>query len=273
VRVNVEADSLNAAVLGPDVSPGSTTWNLFLRDVFTDMTQKVGQKCTGIRRVFVPEAVADQVQEELAARLADVVVGNPRSSGVTMGPLATASQLRDARAGLEKLTAESDIVCGGAATPELVGVAPNADGEAGYFFAPTLLRTKDTAASKVVHEHEVFGPVATILPYSGDAAEASELVRRGDGCLVSSVYSDDREFAKAMVQGIGSHNGRIVLGSEKMADQSMGPGAVLPASIHGGPGRAGGGEELGGLRGLSFYLQRVAVQGDRGVVDRLFAKP
>lgn len=269
VRVNVEADSLNGAVLGPDVEPGSETWNVFLRDLVIDMTQKVGQKCTAIRRVFVPAGKIDTIQEELCARLADTKIGNPDSSEVTIGPLATADQLADARAGVEKLTAEADIVFGSVETPELVGC----DGDAGYFFGPVLLRSKDTAASTVVHEHEVFGPVATLLPWDGDAEEVCELVRRGDGGLVCSVYSNDRDFLAEMVLGIGSHHGRLYLGSDKMAGQALGPGTVLPASIHGGPGRAGGGEELGGLRGLAFYMQRVALQGDRGIVDRLFPKP
>jgi len=266
VAVNVEADSLNSAVLGPDVEPGSETWNLFLNDVYTDMTQKVGQKCTAIRRVFVPESRVDAVQEDLSARLAAARIGNPASQGVVLGPLATASQLEDCRAGVEKLAAESDIVFGSTDEPELVDAEPGK----GYFFGPVLLRSRDTAASRIVHEHEVFGPVATLLPYDGSAETVCELVRRGDGGLVASVYSDDRDFLKAAVLGLGSHHGRLYLGSEKVAGHALGPGAVLPASVHGGPGRAGGGEELGRFRGMSLYQQRVALQGDRAIVDRMF---
>jgi oxepin-CoA hydrolase/3-oxo-5,6-dehydrosuberyl-CoA semialdehyde dehydrogenase len=269
VAVNVEADSLNAAVLGPDVSPGSETWNLFLFDVYTDMTQKVGQKCTAIRRIFVPSDSVDAVQADLAARLAAAPVGNPASNGVVIGPLASKSQLDEARKGIAQLATEADIVCGTTDEPSLV----DAESGKGWFLGPVLLRARDSATATVVHRHEVFGPVATLLPWAGDAETASELVRKGDGSLVCSVYSDDRAFVRDMVLGIGTHHGRIYLGSEKVAGQALGPGAVLPGSIHGGPGRAGGGEELGGLRGLRLYQQRVALQGDRAVVERLFPRP
>jgi oxepin-CoA hydrolase/3-oxo-5,6-dehydrosuberyl-CoA semialdehyde dehydrogenase len=264
VRVNVEADSLNAAVLGPDAAPGSETYAMFLRDVARDMTQKAGQKCTAIRRIFAPRAVAEQVEQDLVERLRDAKVGDPALEGVTVGPLATAAQLRDVKAGIERLAAESTVVLGAGAFEKL-GVA----GDKGYFVPPTLLRTKDAAASRVVHEHEVFGPVATLLPYDGGAREAIELVRRGAGGLVCSVYSDDRAFASEVFFGIASLHGRVVLGSEKIADQTPGPGTVLPQTIHGGPGRAGGGEELGGVRGLAFYSQRTAVQGSRPILEAM----
>ncbi len=268
VRVNIEADSLNAAVLGPDVAPGSDTWHLFLRDVVTDITQKAGQKCTAIRRVIVPDSVVDVVQADLAARLAAVKIGNPALPEVGMGPLSTESQLADVRTGVEKLAKEADIVFGTNEAPaSLVGVEQGR----GWFHSPVLLRARDTASMRTVHEHEVFGPVATLLPWTGDAPSAIDLVRRGAGGLVASVYSDDREFVRAMVMGIGAWNGRLYLGSAKMAEQSLGPGTVLPASVHGGPGRAGGGEELGQFRGMSLYLQRVALQGDRAVLERLLA--
>ena len=184
-----------------------------------------------------------------------------------MGPLATADQLRDARAGVEKLAAESEIVYGSTEEPTLI----DAEAGKGYFFGPVVLQSNDTMSAKIVHEHEVFGPVVTLLPYDGTAETASELVRRGEGGLVASVYSDDRDFLRDMVVGIGQHNGRLYLGSEKMAGQSLGPGTVLPQSVHGGPGRAGGGEELGKFRGMELYQQRVAVQGDRGIVARMFS--
>ncbi len=265
VRVNVEADSLNSAVLGPDVKPGSDTWNFFLRDVMTELTQKAGQKCTAVRRIFVPAGTADAVQAELVARLGAAKVGNPSEREVTISPLATAAQRRDVLAGIERLTAECDVVLGGTDAPATVG----ADAAAGYFVGPVLLRAKDPATSRVVHEHEVFGPVATLFVTSGDAAEVAELVNRGDGSLVASVYSDDRDFVRAMVLAIGPYHGRLYLGSAKVADQTLGSGAVLPASIHGGPGRAGGGEELGMERGLRLYQQRVALQGDQSVLKRL----
>ena len=267
VRVNVEADSLNSAVLGPDVQPGTATWDLFLRDVMTEMTQKAGQKCTAVRRIFLPAATADAVQAELCNRLQAIKVGNPALREVTVSPLATASQKRDMLAGIETLSAECDIVFGSTDLPEVV----DADAAAGYFCGPVLLRAKDAATSSVIHEHEVFGPVATLVATSGVAAEMSELVRRGDGSLVASVYSDDKDFVRDMVLGIGAYHGRLYLGSAKMADQSLGSGTVLPASVHGGPGRAGGGEELGFDRGMRLYQQRVALQGDRGTLKRLFS--
>jgi oxepin-CoA hydrolase/3-oxo-5,6-dehydrosuberyl-CoA semialdehyde dehydrogenase len=270
VRVNVEADSLNAAVLGPDVEPGSETWNLFVRDVATDMTQKCGQKCTAIRRVFVPESRRAAVEEALVARLASIPVGDPSNDEVRVGPLATKSQQRDVRAGLAKLAAEADFVYGKIGPADgMVGVT----GEKGCFQSPALLRAKDTATARTVHEHEVFGPCATLLPWGGDPCEASMLVARGNGGLVASVFSDDRDFVKSMILGIAPWHGRLYLGSAKMADQSMGPGTVLPGSVHGGPGRAGGGEELGQFRGLALYQQRTALQGDRAVLDKLFPRP
>ncbi len=262
VRLNIEADSLNSATLGPDVTSGSDTYRMFLREVFKDMTQKAGQKCTAIRRIFVPEAMAGEVRDELAAMLRDVQVGNPTLDGVSVGPLATASQLRDIRAGIAKLAAEATIVVG--SQPVTPSGVPEGKG---YFVPPTLLHCADPEAAKAVHEHEVFGPCATIVSYDGSSARAVDLVARGAGMLVGSVYSDDRAFVTDMVMGLAPYHGRLYFGSEKIADQTAGPGTVLPASIHGGPGRAGGGEELGGQRGLALYSHRVALQGARPVLD------
>jgi oxepin-CoA hydrolase/3-oxo-5,6-dehydrosuberyl-CoA semialdehyde dehydrogenase len=263
VRVNVEADSLNAAVLGPDVEPGTETWNLFLRDVVTDMTQKAGQKCTAIRRVLVPTARLADVEADLRERLAAVRVGPPADEGTGMGPLATKSQLADAVAGVKKLLAEADVVFG----------SPDAPAGAGWYYGPVLLRAKDAARAKVVHEHEVFGPVSTLLAYDGSPATAAGLVRKGEGSLVASVFSDDREFTKAVVVEMGAWHGRLYLGSAAMAPMSPGPGTVLPLTVHGGPGRAGGGEELGGLRGLALYQQRTALEGDRAMIEKMFPAP
>ncbi|MBL9078993.1 MAG: 3,4-dehydroadipyl-CoA semialdehyde dehydrogenase [Planctomycetes bacterium] len=259
VRVNIEADSINPAVLGPDVESGGDTFEQFLANVAVDMTQKAGQKCTAVRRILVPQAMVGEVQEALVERLRAVKVGNPLDDSVRMGPVASRDQLRDVRAGIDQLAAVADVVLG--------GKQPIA--EKGYFVAATLLRARDAEAA-VLHELEVFGPCATIVPYDGSAARAVGLCNRGGGGLVASVYSDDRAFVEAVVQGIAPWHGRVWLGSEKTHGQALGPGAVLPASIHGGPGRAGGGEELGGLRGLHPYLQRTAVQGDRAVVAKAF---
>ena len=268
VRINVEADSLNAAVLGPDAAPGSETYRLFVNDVFRDMTQKAGQKCTAIRRVFVPKESFEQVRDELAERLRATKVGDPAHDGVVVGPLATAQQKRDVTAGIELLAKEATIVTGGAGPFEKVGVS----GDKGYFVAPTLFASEAPESLARVHDHEVFGPVSTLVATSGSAADVAALVARGGGGLVSSVYSDDRDFAATMISEIGPWHGRLVMGSEKIADQMPGPGTVLPHTIHGGPGRAGGGEELGGARGLQFYSQRTAVQGSRPILEAILGK-
>ena len=259
VHVNVEADSLNAAVLAPDVEAGSDTEDLFVADVARDITQKTGQKCTAIRRVFAPSDRADAVIERIVERLRDVVVGNPAEQGVRMGPLATAQQLTDVRAGIERLAAQTKDAFTGDA-PEGVG----------YFVPVHLRRTDDAAAATAMNEHEVFGPVATVASYDGTPETAAALVRLGEGGLVAAVYSDDRAFLQAFVPAIASHHGRVFIGSKKVAGHSPGPGTVLPLLTHGGPGRAGGGEELGGLRGLTAYQQRTAIEGDKSLIASLY---
>ncbi len=263
VRVNVEADSLNAAVLGPDVESGSETFDMFLREVAKDVTQKAGQKCTAIRRVFVPRERVEEVAEALSAEISLVKVGDPSESAVRMGPLATASQRADVQAGLAKLRAEAEPVLGDGGRGKLVGV----EGDRGYFVAPVLLKGREDASA--VHDLEVFGPVATIVPWAGDATGAIEGVRRGRGSLVASVYSDDRAFVEETVFGIAAFHGRITVGSARVAEHSPGPGTVLPQMVHGGPGRAGGGEELGGRRGLAPYLQRTAIQGEKPMLVKM----
>ncbi len=270
-HVNIEADSLNAAVLGPDVDASCETWSLFLTEVVREMTQKSGQKCTAVRRIFCPKDRVDELLGALTERLADVVTGDPRDGSVSMGPLATAQQLDDAVAGVAKLVAGGAAIVSGAGE-RVEGASARAAGK-GWFFGPTLLRADDPDAAAVVHEHEVFGPVATVMPYDGSAARAAALVARGDGTLVTSVYSDDQGFVGDYVASGGAFTGRLYLGSEKMAEQALGSGLALPQSIHGGPGRAGGGEELGGARGLSPYMQRVALQGSRSMIERLYGKP
>jgi oxepin-CoA hydrolase/3-oxo-5,6-dehydrosuberyl-CoA semialdehyde dehydrogenase len=255
-RFNVEADSLNAAVLAPDVSAGSATFDRFVKDVAREVTQKAGQKCTAIRRIFVPAALIDATLEALGARLAKVAVGNPIDPAVTMGPLATASQLEEARAGVGALAREARVVRGGA---DAVTGAGN-----GYFLAPTLLHAPDLAAAPTVHSREVFAPVATVLGYDGSAAEASAAVALGGGTLVTSVYTDDAVWLRDFVERGAAVTGRIYVGSTN--SDGFGSGAALPQSQHGGPGRAGDGAELGGLAGLKLYLQRAAVQGDKSLL-------
>ena len=275
VRVNVEADSLNAAVLGPDAEPGGDMYELFLKDVVRDMTQKAGQKCTAIRRVLVARDIAATVRDDLAGLLAELRVGNPARDDVRMGPLATGSQLAEVREGVQRLLVEGKAAFGSAAPVNAAGVEPGK----GYFISPVLVEFESAANASAVHKREVFGPIASLLPYSGEAAQAAEIVARGNGGLVCSIYSDDAawiqhavlgndEASDGALAGVAAFHGRIFLGHPKI-ELSPGPGTVLPQLLHGGPGRAGGGEELGGARGLSFYMQRVALEGSRPVIGKL----
>jgi oxepin-CoA hydrolase/3-oxo-5,6-dehydrosuberyl-CoA semialdehyde dehydrogenase len=265
-RTNVEADSLNAAVLAEGAD--GATRERFVRDVAHEMMQKAGQKCTAIRRVFVPAEHLGAVQDALIARLeAKAVVGNPADETVTVGPLATASQLADAERGVGELEA--------AGARKVWGEGRRVDGvgspeDQGYFFSPTLLRADDARSADAVHSREVFAPVATLMPYDGSAADAASLVALGGGTLVTSVYTDDKSWLESFVLDAGPHTGRVYVGSAESA--GYGSGAALPASLHGGPGRAGGGEEVGGAIGLERYLQRLAVQGDRPLVDAVAAQ-
>ena len=263
-RINVEADSLNAAVLGPDVEIGSETWDFFLKDVLRDMTQKAGQKCTAIRRILVPEALSERFRDDLADRLEAVVVGNPATEGVRMGPLATAGQKTAVVEGISLLARDGRLV------HSRPGLKPEGAPEGlGFFVSPTLLEVEPGADAPRVHSHEVFGPVATIVPYDGTAAQATEIIARGAGGLVSSIYSEEVPFVSEVTLGLAPFHGRLFLGSAKIAEASPGPGTVLPQLVHGGPGRAGNGEELGGERGLAFYMQRTAIEGSRPVIERI----
>ena len=264
-HMNVEADSLNAAVLGPDVDVDGDLGNLFVGDVVRDMTQKAGQKCTAIRRVYVPAEKVDAVLALLSDRLSAIRVGDPSREEVTMGPVATAKQLDDVRDGIGALAACARTVTGGPGSLDGAGVGKGK----GYFVAPTLLHSASPRAGDAVHQREVFGPVATVMPYDGAASTAVGLVADGGGGLVSSVYSDDREFVRAAVLGMAPFQGRVTIGSSKVASQAVPPGTVLPQLLHGGPGRAGGGGELGGRFGLGVYLQRVALQGERSFIEEV----
>lgn len=263
-RINVEADSLNAAVLGPDVEADSETYGFFIKDVLRDMTQKAGQKCTAIRRVLVPEALSERFRDDLADRLAAVVVGNPGTEGVRMGPVATAGQKASVIEGISLLARDGRLV------HSRPGIKPEGVAEGkGFFVAPTLLEVELGADAPSVHSHEVFGPCSTIVPYDGTSAQATEIISRGAGGLVSSIYSEDTPFVMDVTLGLAPFHGRLFLGSVKIAEMSPGPGTVLPSLVHGGPGRAGNGEELGGERGLSFYMQRTALEGSRPVIERI----
>ncbi|HEX7841388.1 MAG TPA: 3,4-dehydroadipyl-CoA semialdehyde dehydrogenase [Kofleriaceae bacterium] len=268
VRLNVEADSLNAAVLAPDVELTSETGALFLADVARDMTQKTGQKCTAIRRVLVPAERMDEVGDALREQLARVTVGDPAHDGVRMGPLATAPQLDGVRAGIARLAEATTSIFGGTGEVKPIG----APAGKGYFVGPVVRATTAPMSCAVLHDHEIFGPVTTLGAFSGEPAFAAGFVARGEGCLVSSAYSDDRDWVVRFVTAAAPWAGRLYLGSSKMASQSPGPGTALPSLLHGGPGRAGGGEELGGERGLHLYMQRCALEGDASVLKSLIGE-
>ena len=263
VRVNIEADSLNSVVLGPDVEPGSETFELFKKEVIREMTVKAGQKCTAIRRILVPAERADAVAQALKEALAKVSVGDPEKEGVRMGPLVDEDAVRSAREGIAKLSSEAEIVCGDPARN-------NFEPESGAFMEPVLLLCREPSRARFVHEVEVFGPAATILTYR-DAEEAITLARKGGGSLVSSVFSDDRDFVAETAFGLAPYHGRLMLMDKTSAPESTGHGVVMPHLVHGGPGRAGGGEELGGLRALRHYMQRTALQGDPELLEKLLA--
>jgi len=265
VRVNIEADSINSALLLEGEAPGSAAFDLLVKEVVREMTVKSGQKCTAIRRVFVPQALYAAAAEAISARLAKTTVGNPRNEAVRMGALVSRAQLATVQQGLQALKAQAEVLHDGA-THALV----DADPALACCVGPSLLGTRDAAGSEAadrVHASEVFGPVATLVPYR-DAAHALELIRRGEGSLVASLYgSDDARLADAALELADCH-GRVHVVSPAVAAVHSGHGNVMPQSLHGGPGRAGGGEELGGLRALNFYHRRAAVQAAPGVLVR-----
>ncbi|GAA4494283.1 phenylacetic acid degradation bifunctional protein PaaZ [Actinoallomurus oryzae] len=254
VRFNAEADSLNCSILGPDVRPGDPEFDVFVEQLVTEMTVKAGQKCTAIRRALVPAGVIDDVERAVAERLAEVTVGNPADPSVRMGALAGLGQREEVRRSLKALSAGARTVFG---DPEHVRVV-DADPERGAFLSPILLRADDTGRDEP-HEVEAFGPVSTLLPY-GAPDEAVALAARGRGSLAGSVVTGDPEFARAMVMGVAPWHGRLLVVDAETARESTGHGSPLPALVHGGPGRAGGGEEMGGIRGVLHHMQRTAVQ-------------
>jgi oxepin-CoA hydrolase/3-oxo-5,6-dehydrosuberyl-CoA semialdehyde dehydrogenase len=256
VPFNAEADSLNCAVLAPDVAPGDEEFDLFVKEVAREMTVKAGQKCTAIRRAIVPRRHLDEVAARLKARLAKVVVGDPALEGVRMGALASHDQAKDVAERVAALTHSADVVFG-----ERDGFAPQGEGVGeGAFFAPTLLRAKDPLHDDGVHDIEAFGPVSTLMAYD-DLDEALALAQRGKGSLVGTLVTKDPMTAARFVPAAAALHGRILVLDREAAAESTGHGSPLPVLKHGGPGRAGGGEELGGLRAVKHYLQRTAVQG------------
>jgi oxepin-CoA hydrolase / 3-oxo-5,6-dehydrosuberyl-CoA semialdehyde dehydrogenase len=254
VRFNAEADSLNCSILGPDAAAGTAEFDLYVKQLVTEMTVKAGQKCTAIRRAFVPTGVADAVIEATGERLSKVVVGSPAQETVRMGALASLEQREEVRRSVKGLLAAARLVFG---DPEHVDVV-GADAERGAFISPLLLRCDDAGRAEP-HEIEAFGPVATIMEYSS-ADEVISLAARGLGSLAGSVVTDDAEFAREVVLGVAPWHGRLLVLDSDDAAESTGHGSPLPPLVHGGPGRAGGGEEMGGVRGVLHYMQRTAVQ-------------
>jgi oxepin-CoA hydrolase/3-oxo-5,6-dehydrosuberyl-CoA semialdehyde dehydrogenase len=262
VSLGVEADSLNCSILGPDVAPGDPEFELFVKGVVTEMTVKAGQKCTAIRRTIVPDAVADEVTEAVAARLARITVGNPAADGVRMGPLASLAQRAEVRKAIESLRSSAEIVYG---DPDSVSLV-DADAERGAFLSPVLLRAARDASEP--HDVEPFGPVSTLLSYA-TLDEAVALAARGQGSLVGSVVTNDPDVARDVTLGLAPWHGRILVLNRDDAAESTGHGSPLPVLVHGGPGRAGGGEELGGIRGVLHHLQRTAVQASPDMMTAL----
>jgi len=263
VRVNIEADSVNSALLLPGEGPDSEAFALLAKEVAREMTVKSGQKCTAIRRVFVPEALYEAAAAAIGARLAKVTVGNPRHAEVRMGALVSRAQLDAVRSGLARLRSATDVLHDGADRPLI-----DADPAVACCVGPTLLGTRDADGAALVHDTEVFGPVATLLPYR-DTAHALALARRGQGSLVASLYGSDATVLADSAAALADSHGRVHVVSPDVAQLHTGHGNVMPQSLHGGPGRAGGGEELGGLRALGFYHRRSAIQASTGVLERL----
>ena len=256
VRFTMEADSLNACLLGPDAAPGTEEFDLFVKEVAREMTAKAGQKCTAIRRALVPRAHVEAAIAALSKRLAGVAVGDPRDEATRMGPLASLAQRAEVRARIAELAAEAEIVAG---NPNQVKLA-NGDAGAGAYLNPVLLYCEKPAAAQAVHEVEAFGPVATLMPYD-DLDEAIALARRGGGSLAASVFTNDERVARDAVLGLAPAHGRVLIGNRASAKSSTGHGSPMPGLVHGGPGRAGGGEELGGIRSVKHFMQRTAIQG------------
>lgn len=256
VRVNIEADSINSVILGPDVGQGNDLFELLVKEVAREMTLKAGQKCTAIRRVFVPRQLMKVVGEAIAAKLGAMKTGNPRNAEVKVGPVVNKAQQAACLEGLRQLKGECTVIFGGDENFQPV----DADAGKAAFVQPTLLACKDGLDAKFVHDVEVFGPAATLIGYDS-TDNVIALARRGLGSLVASIFSNDAAFAQKVVLGAGDMHGRIMVVDSSVGSQYTGHGNVVPSCLHGGPGRAGGGEELAGLRALALYHRRFVVQG------------
>jgi oxepin-CoA hydrolase/3-oxo-5,6-dehydrosuberyl-CoA semialdehyde dehydrogenase len=256
VRFTAETDSLNSCILGPDATPGTPEFDLFVKEVAREMTVKAGQKCTAIRKALVPASAGSEVVSALQAQLAKIVLGDPRRENVRMGPVASLTQRREVLDQVAKLRREAELVSGDPGKVSIEG----GDADRGAFVPPLLLYCRDGRSASAVHSVEAFGPVCTVLPCDS-IADAVESARRGGGSLVASVFTADPSVAREIVLGLAPYHGRALVVDRTCAKESTGHGSPLPHLVHGGPGRAGGGEEMGGIRGVLHYMQRTAVQG------------
>lgn len=264
VPFTMEADSLNCIVLGEDVTPQMPEWNLFVKEVKREMTVKAGQKCTAIRRIFVPESKMEDMQATLKKELEKTVIGDPKNETVRMGSLAGNEQRKEVKEQVEKLLATSQIVYGSLDSVAVV----DADAQLGAFMSPLLLINEKPFQNEAPHNVEAFGPVSTLMPYKNEE-EVIALSKMGKGSLCSSIVTASGMHARNYVLGAASHHGRILVLNEACAKESTGHGSPLPMLVHGGPGRAGGGEEMGGLRGIKHYVQRTAIQGSPTMITAI----
>ena len=256
VPFNMEADSLNCIVLGDEVTPDKPEWDLFIKEVRREITVKAGQKCTAIRRIFVPKHLLEAAKDAIAKTLAQTIIGNPLNDQVRMGSMASGAQRIEVRTNVQKLLASSQLVYGSLDSVQLL----DADAAKGAFLSPMLLLNEKPFESEDVHDIECFGPVATLMPYT-NLEEAIKLAKKGKGSLCCSIVTNNNKEATEFVVNAATHHGRILILNRECARESTGHGSPLPLLVHGGPGRAGGGEEMGGLRGVYHYMQRVAIQG------------
>jgi oxepin-CoA hydrolase/3-oxo-5,6-dehydrosuberyl-CoA semialdehyde dehydrogenase len=264
VHFTAERDSLNCSILGPDALPGGPEFDLFIKEVSREMTVKAGQKCTAIRRIIVPETLQEAVGAALAKRLAGVAIGDPRDEKTRMGPLASLGQRADVRAKITALRAECELVFG---NPDHLAM-PGLDATRGAFLGPVLLAARDAASATRPHDTEAFGPVATLMAYR-DLDQAVTLARAGDGSLAGSLITNDQDVAREVIFGAGAFHGRLLVLNSECAAESTGHGSPMPHLVHGGPGRAGGGEELGGIRAVFHHMQRVALQGSPAMLTAI----
>ena len=264
VSFNLEADSLNCIVLGRDVNPGMPEWDIFVKEVRKEMTVKAGQKCTAIRRIFVHENIMEDAWLAISKSLSQTIIGNPENEKVRMGALAGRDQMKEVKVEVQKLLASSQIIYGSLDSVEVL----DADPEKGAFMSPLLLKNENPFKSEEAHTVEAFGPVSTIMPYKTQD-ESVALAKKGKGSLVCTIVTADDSLARDFVLNAATHHGRILILNNQSAKESTGHGSPLPMLVHGGPGRAGGGEEMGGIRGVKHYMQRVAVQGSPTSITRL----